>query len=193
MSLGGGVAAFLVAKPGVAQAAGGVEEIRSYYAELLGFMRQAKGLSVKERYARLQPIVSRAFDLNAMARAAVGPGWSALGGEQGRVQSAFARLMVASYAKRISEFSGEAFVVEDKAEQRGDVNIVKTKITRAGGSPTKIDYLMRGGKVVDLYFNGTVSEVATRRSEFAPILASGGSKALVAALEQRGEALLAGA
>ena len=101
--------------------------------------------------------------------------------------------MVASYAKRISEFSGEAFVVEDKAEQRGDVNIVKTKITRAGGSPTKIDYLMRGGKVVDLYFNGTVSEVATRRSEFAPILASGGPKALVAALEQRGEALLVGA
>lgn len=187
-----GLAALVVpsVQPSISKAADGVAAIKEYYKELIGLMRQARGLSVKERYARLSPIIMNAFDLGAMARSAVGAGWGALGGDQGRVQSAFSRLLIASYAKRIGEFSGEHFDVDEKIETRGNVNIVKTKLSRAGGSPTRIDYVMRGSKVIDLYFNGTVSEVATRRSEFAPILASGGSKALVAALEQRGTSLL---
>lgn len=171
-------------------AADGVEAIRSYYRELSGLLKQVGGLTVKQRYDRLNPIVSRAFDLGAMARAAVGPGWSGLGGEQGRVQVAFSRLLIANFARRIGEFAGEVFNVDDKAEARGAAFVVKTTISRSGGSPTRIDYLMRGGKVIDLYFNGTVSEVATRRAEFGPILESGGSKALIAALEQRGSSLL---
>lgn len=187
-----GLAALVVpsVQPSISKAADGVAAIKDYYKELIGLMRQARGLSVKERYARLSPIIMNAFDLGAMARSAVGAGWSTLGGDQGRVQSAFSRFLIASYAKRIGEFSGEHFDVDEKFETRGNLNIVKTRLSRAGGSPTRIDYVMRGSKVIDIYFNGTVSEVATRRSEFAPILASGGSKALVAALEQRGTSLL---
>lgn len=185
----GAAAACLVGKAQAASS-GDVEVIRTYYQGLLGLMRQARGLTVKERYQRLSPIVSRAFDLASMTKAAVGPGWANLGGEQGKVQAAFSRLLIASYAKNITDFGGETFNVEDATEQRAGGTVVKTTISRIGGLPTRIDYLMRGGKVVDLYFNGAVSEIASRRAEFAPILAIGGSKALLAALEQRGSTLL---
>lgn len=180
--------AFVAVRP--AAASDGVDAVRSYYRELAGLLKQISSASVKERYNRLSPVVSRAFDLNGMARSAVGPGWASLGGEQGRVQAAFARLLIANFARRIGDFAGEVFDVDEKTETRGGVVIVKTRISRTGSSPTRIDYLMRGGKVIDLYFNGTISEVATRRAEFAPILESGGPKALVAALEQRGSSLL---
>jgi phospholipid transport system substrate-binding protein len=47
--------------------------------------------------------------------------------------------------------------------------------------------------VIDVYFNGTVSDLATRRDEFASILAGGGgADALVKALRERTDALLGG-
>jgi phospholipid transport system substrate-binding protein len=55
----------------------------------------------------------------------------------------------------------------------------------------QINYLVRGGRIVDVYFNGTVSDLATRRDEFAAILAGGGgADALVQALRERTEKLL---
>jgi phospholipid transport system substrate-binding protein len=56
----------------------------------------------------------------------------------------------------------------------------------------QINYLVRGGRVIDVYFNGTVSDLATRRDEFASILAGGGADALVKALRERTDALLGG-
>lgn len=190
VALGLGAVTGLASAPRKASAADGVEEVRSYYAELEKLKKQVGGLSIKERFNKLYPIVARSFDLAAMAKSAIGPGWSSLGHEQSQVQAAFSRLLVASFAKRIGEFSGEIFKVEDKAEVQGGQSVVKTTIARIGGIPIRIDYAMRGGRIIDLYFNGTVSEVASRRAELAPILASGGSKALLAALEEKGNSLL---
>ena len=48
---------------------------------------------------------------------------------------------------------------------------------------------MRGSgdtwKVVDVYLSGTISELATRRSEFSAILNSGGPNALIESLRQQ--------
>ena len=57
----------------------------------------------------------------------------------------------------------------------------------------QINYLVRGGRIVDVYFNGTVSDLATRRDEFASILAGGGgADALVKTLRERTDRLLGG-
>ncbi len=57
----------------------------------------------------------------------------------------------------------------------------------------QINYLVRGGRIVDVYFNGTVSDLATRRDEFASILAGGGgADALVKTLHERTDRLLGG-
>ena len=47
-------------------------------------------------------------------------------------------------------------------------------------------------KVIDVYLSGTISELATRRSEFAAVLQRDGADGLVHLLEQRTAALTDG-
>ena len=95
----------------------------------------------------------------------------------------------------MSDYSCESFVVDPQMspEPRGGGDIVRTKLLQPGGRTVQINYLVRGGRVIDVYFNGTVSDLATRRDEFASILAGGGgADALVKALRERTDALLGG-
>jgi phospholipid transport system substrate-binding protein len=94
----------------------------------------------------------------------------------------------------VGDYSGESFVVEPQtsAEARGGGEIVKTKLLQPGGRTVQINYLVRGGRIVDVYLNGTISDLATRRDEFASILSGGGgADALVKTLRERTESLLA--
>jgi phospholipid transport system substrate-binding protein len=44
--------------------------------------------------------------------------------------------------------------------------------------------------VVDIYLNGTISDLALRRDEFASIIASGGADGLIKKLQERTSTLL---
>jgi phospholipid transport system substrate-binding protein len=68
--------------------------------------------------------------------------------------------------------------------------IINTKLVRGGGGTVTINYLVRGGRVVDVYFFGTVSDLATRRDEFASIMGSGGADALIKRLRDKTQTLL---
>jgi phospholipid transport system substrate-binding protein len=159
-------------------------------------LRAAGQLSVRERDRRFSPAITSAFDIGTMARLATGPAWSKFSGaQQAAVRDAFAHFLVAEYAHQVGDYSGESFVVEPQtsAEARGGGEIVKTKLLQPGGRTVQINYLVRGGRIVDVYLNGTISDLATRRDEFASILAGGGgADALVKTLRERTESLLAG-
>ena len=45
-------------------------------------------------------------------------------------------------------------------------------------------------KIVDIYLSGTISELATQRSEFGAILKSGGPAALIESLRQQIDKLM---
>jgi phospholipid transport system substrate-binding protein len=124
-----------------------------------------------------------------MTRLAVGPAWSRFSdSERSQTIDAFGKFMVADYANQLGDYSGEGYKVDPAVEVRGGDQIVKSRL----GS-TEIDYLMRGARIVDIYANGTVSELAARRAEFSAILASsGGAERLTAELRQRTLQLLGG-
>jgi phospholipid transport system substrate-binding protein len=193
------LAALLVLGPMSSQAqqsSPAAKRIEAYYQQLLPTLQQAESLSVSERDRRFGPAINSAFDLSAMTRYAVGPAWSTFSAsQQGAVREAFARFLVADYASLVKEYSGQSFVVEPQTspESRGGGEVVKTKLIQSGGRSVPINYLVRGGRVIDVYFNGTISDLATRRDEFASILAGGGgADALVKTLRQRADALLSG-
>ncbi len=158
-------------------------------------MKTASKTPVKARYAKLEPAVRATFDLAAMTRIAVGPAWTTLSPEdQKALQEQFARFTIANYANRFDGWSGERFEVDATPEVRGENRIVKSTLVRQKGEPVTLNYLMRstadGWKATDVYLSGTVSELATRRSEFNGILKAGGAPALVDSLRQRVEKLL---
>ena len=73
--------------------------------------------------------------------------------------------------------------------------MVRSQIIKANGEPVKVDYMMRrSGEnwlVSDIYLDGAISEVATRRSEFAAILKNDGIDGLIAALNRKADILTA--
>ena len=60
---------------------------------------------------------------------------------------------------------------------------VRSEIVKASGEPVKVDYMMRRNGdawlISDIYLDGAISEVATRRSEFAAILKNDGIDVLI--------------
>jgi phospholipid transport system substrate-binding protein len=171
--------------------------IRGFYDALLDTMQHAKQLGVSGRYDKLAPVIRETFDLPAMTRIAVGPGWTSIpAAQQSALTDAFTRMTIATYASRFDGYSGERFEVEPAAEVRGRNRIVRTRLVESNGNITMLNYLMHesgsGWKVIDVYLSGTVSELATRRSEFASILKSGGADALLDSLRERTEKLMKG-
>jgi phospholipid transport system substrate-binding protein len=171
--------------------------IRAYCDALLDTMKHAKELGIQGRYDKLAPAIRATFDLSAMTRIAVGPDWPSIPPEQqAALVENFARMTIATYANRFDGYSGERFDVDPIPEARKADRIVRTKLLHPDGQSEALNYLMRGSgdtwKAVDVYLSGTISELATRRSEFGAILKSGGPEALIDSLRQRSGKLLQG-
>lgn len=171
--------------------------ITSLNAALLDTMKQAHALGVQGRYQALNPVLSKTYDTPLMARLAVGQSWASLPPEQqAAITDAFRRMMIATYAKRFDGFSGETFQIVEISNRGTADKMVKTQIIQSNGKPVAINYLMRKKgpewKIVDVYLDGTISELASRRAEFTTILKSGGPDALITSLKKQGDKLLSG-
>lgn len=169
--------------------------IRAFYDVLLDTMKQAQKMPVTVRYEKLEPAVRATFDLPAMTRIAVGPAWTTIDPDgQQALLAAFARLTIATYANRFDGYSGERFDVDPVVETRGANRVVHSTLVRTKGEPIVLNYLAHstpdGWKATDVYLSGTISELATRRSEFGTLLKNGGPKALADSLRQRADKLL---
>jgi len=179
-----------------AWAAEAPEAINGLNAQLLATMKQAQALGVQGRYEALSPVLSKTYDIASMTRMAVGPNWDALQpAQKAALTDAFSRMMIATYAKRFDGFSGETFKITEVTDRATD-KMVKTQIIQSNGKPVPINYLMRKSgpewRVVDVYLDGTISELASRRAEFTSILKTGGPDALIASLRKQGDRLLSG-
>jgi phospholipid transport system substrate-binding protein len=171
--------------------------VKAFYGVLLGTMKQAKALGPKGRYDRLYPVILTTFDVASMTRTASGSGWqTASPPQQAALVDAFSRMMTATYAARFDEFTGESFEVASAVDLPPRNKLVKTRLIQSNGKPVVLNYLMQnaadGWKVADVYLDGTISELAARRAEFAAVMKSGGPDALATLLRQRADKLLAG-
>lgn len=190
----------IAAAPRAGAADGGapaVALIERFYAQLLAEMKAAKRLTFDQRYNILAPAIGQTFDLPLMTRIAVGPGWAQLpADQQQRIAAAFARYTIANYASRFDDYGGERFEVSPTATANVNGVIVASKLIKTNGEAVTLNYLMRqqgaGWKVIDVYLSGTVSELATRRSEFVAVLQRSGADGLVRLIEEKSAALRAG-
>jgi phospholipid transport system substrate-binding protein len=107
-------------------------------------------------------------------------------------RSAAARSAI--YAERFDSYAGQKLEVTGE-QPNGAGIMVKSQIIKANGEPVKVDYLMRrNGEswlISDICLDGAISEVATRRSEFAAILKNDGIDGLIAALNRKADILTA--
>src|SRR5215472_11411405 len=70
----------MLAYPAHAVPTSGGDTVQGLYDELLGTMKSGGSLGQTERFARLEPVIRRTFDLPTMARLSVGSSWTTVGG-----------------------------------------------------------------------------------------------------------------
>jgi phospholipid transport system substrate-binding protein len=183
-----GAAGLAASLPRAALAAAGdpaAQQIEALDAALLEAMKAGKTQSARDRFRKLDPVVGRAFDFATMTRFAVGPTWASIpAARQQQLIEAMQRLTVASYVHNFSGWSGQSFQLDPNVATRGPDKVVTTHLISPGDAPTPIAYRMRqsGGawRIIDVFYNGAISQLTTRRADFAGTLASGGAPALLA-------------
>jgi phospholipid transport system substrate-binding protein len=181
-------AVMLSAGPALAQASDpAVATVQMLDNGLIATMKAGKAAGVSGRTARIGPVIDRAFDIPLMTRLAVGPQWTSISpADQQALVAAFRRMTVSEYAKNFDDYSGQSFVVAPNVEARGGDKLVRTTLKDPQGSDVAIAYRLRqdGGQwqIIDVFYKNSISQIATRRSDFAGVLQKGGAKALIAHL-----------
>ena len=161
-------------------------------------MRNADRLGFEGRRDLLSPVLVETYDLDWMAAKSLGRHWKKLGAEeQMRWRTLFRDLTAATYADRFDGFGGERFVVDGEEASSQGTRIVRTRIVRGeDGDPVSLHYRVRekqgGFRIIDVYLEGTVSELALRRGDYSSLVKREGFDALVAAVEKKIEEARAG-
>jgi phospholipid transport system substrate-binding protein len=167
--------------------------IQGFYGELLDTMKQAAALGVKGRYQKLEPVIFKTCDVPFMAKLTIGSSWAGLTSEKKQeAAKAYGRYLTAVYATRFDGYSGEKFEVLGEEKIRRGL-LVKSRIIKSDGEPVTINYMVHdneiGWQIRDVYETGTISELATQRSDFSQILRTGGIDGLIAALNKKADDL----
>jgi phospholipid transport system substrate-binding protein len=177
---------------GAAPASGGAT-VQALYDVLLGTMKNSRTLGPSGGFTQLEPVIRRTFDVPTIARLSLGPSWMSLTeGQRQQVTESFGCYISAIYADRFDSYAGQKLQVTGEEPDAAGV-IVRSQIIKANGEPVKVDYMMRrdgeSWLIQDIYLEGAISEVATRRSEFAAILRTDGVDGLIAALNRKADML----
>ena len=188
--------AFPAAAPAQAAIAPGTPaaSVQDFYGTLLSVMKDARTLGYPGRYDKLAPAIKSAFDLPLMTRLAIGPAWGTIKpDEQAQLVDTFSRFTIASYASQFDGYSGEKFQVGNQKQAANGAVVLDTKLIQSSGEPVQLNYLMHQSngdwRIVDVYLSGTISQLATRRSEFTAVLQRDGAPGLISLMNKKIEAM----
>ena len=188
------LAIVLAAPPRPARAAVGdpaaQQPIETLDDALLEVMKAGKALDFAARVRKLDPVIRSVFDLPYMAQVMAGRYWDKMtDDERTRFVETFSRWTVATYASNFNGYDGESFETLGQ-DDTGKTVWVRTRLNLPGKDPVTLNYVMRRNaanawQAADIYYNGSISEVARRRSEFQEVIAKKKVDGLIAALEEK--------
>jgi phospholipid transport system substrate-binding protein len=169
------------------------DTVRGLYDALLSTMKNGRTLGQSGRCTQLEPVIRRSFDIASMARLSVGSSWAGLTeAQRQQITESFGRYTSAIYADRFDSYNRQKLEVTGEQPSPFGV-IVRSRIIKGNGEPLEVDYMMRRNGdswlISDVYWDGAISEVAARRSEFAGILKKEGTDGLIAALNGKANIL----
>jgi phospholipid transport system substrate-binding protein len=156
-----------------------------------------KDISESEREDRFRDLLREGFDVRRIGRFVLGRYARGVKKESiDEYHGLFEDLIVATYAARFAEYSGQQFVIKRvaKPKKRGD-SIVMSEIKPSDGGPSiRVDWQVHSDdqayKIVDVRVEG-VSMSVTQREEFTTVIRNNGGKvdALITILRKKTEGL----
>jgi len=135
-------------------------------------------MSEEAKKAEFRQLLNDSFDMNTIARFALGANWkNATPAQQKEYLKLFNTMIIKVYAKRFSEYKGQKFEVKAARKEGEKDSIVTSFIVPNDGPKVQVDWRVRskGGsyKVVDIIVEG-VSMSQTQRADFSSVIQRGG-------------------
>lgn len=163
---------------------------------LLSVMMDADKIGYSGRLNRLETIVGESFDLKFMAEKSIGRHWKKLNADEQQLWlDSFREMTKATYAGRFEGFSGQSFEVLGEEGANHDTVVVRAILLNPDGEDVNLNYRLHqiddAWKVIDVYLNGTVSELALRRSEYSTVLKRDGFTTLIKTIDDKTQELAA--
>ena len=145
--------------------------IETFNATLLNVMQKATILGYHGRNSTLKPVLLKTFDFPFMIEYAVGRSWKSFDeDQQKKLVKAFSRFTIATYADRFNGYSGESFRIVKAVKSPQNTRLIKTELIKKNGKAIRLNYLLRntgkGWQIMDIFLKGSISELATKRSEY---------------------------
>ena len=172
--------------------------VDALHENLISVMKDAKKLGYDGRFERLEPVISELFDIPFMAEKSRGHYWKTTDEDsRAHLLTTFERFTVANYAGRFTGYSGQLFeTLRQQASKHGTV-LVYSRLVLEDGEIVQLNYRLRpaeddGWRIIDVLLNGTVSELALRRSEYSSLIQREGFTALMSAINKRIDDLASG-
>lgn len=198
-SAAGLLLAVVVSQVAVAAESGSPEEtIERFNTAILQAMNLDKSDGIYSRYQIMHDAVGDAFDMKVLARATINRvHWRTWSPEQ---QTAYVttlrRYQSAVLADRFESGNDISFVIDRSIDAPRGTKVVETRIIRPEEDEEDIglDYRMvkrsDHWRIIDVYLDSKISEVAMRRSEYSQVVRDQGYDALITALEKQTGAVL---
>jgi len=98
----------LLSNPVHAAPSSGGDTVKGLYDALLSTMKNGRILGQSGRFAQLDPVIRRSFDIASMARLSIGSSWAGLNENQRQqITDSFGRYISAIYADRFDSYAGQ--------------------------------------------------------------------------------------
>ena len=164
-----------------------IAKIEEFHRSLKNTNYNIKTMNEKKEF--LRNIISKTFDYEKMIRFIYGRTWKDLNIElQNELSLVFLDYISFNYANRFKNIESLDFEYIG-SEEIDDKKIVKTNLKINDDKPIKIDYLLVNNgekwRVFDVLLTGSISEIATKKSEFFSIIKNEGAKGLIKKIKEK--------
>ena len=169
-----------VPQPAAASGSGDPADfVREFSDQAIGVLAD-RNLSGEHRQRAFRDLLTSGFDVKAISRFVLGRYWrKATEAERAEFTGLFEDLIVATYSRKFSDYSGQTLKVEAIREENKKMAAVASRILRQADEPIRIDWrLLRRNetwRIVDVIVEG-MSMVLSQRSEYAAVIKGDGGK-----------------
>ena len=148
-----------------------------------------------KNYNLIKNLVAQTYNVEKMVSIIIGKKWTQIKVvKQKEIISVFNEYVIKNYIKRFKKIKQIDFENLSSKEVRKNYFLVKTKLKILEEDDVKIDYLLikNNGewKIFDVLLAGSVSEIATKKSEFNSFISNNNIEGLIQALKSKNSILL---
>ena len=143
-----------------------------------------------DNYILMKDLVNKTYNIEKMISMIIGSKWKSINkNKQEEISLVFGEYVVRNYIKRFKKIINVSFENLGSKELKRNFFLVQTKLKIIDDDDVKIDYLLskkgKTWKIFDVLLAGSVSEIATKKSEYSSFISNENIDELINALKRQ--------